>query len=143
MICYRCHCIYSAIISVLCAVCLYKTWRLDRVGLTGPESSLHELTVRIHRAGIPLRVVYQRKDGLLLGAIFLTETDQGIAELVCLPIDSEKIGKWAGTVVVVDDSNPDCPCDTSSWGENGLRLGPLVLFGDPAILERIRKACEN
>jgi hypothetical protein len=137
------HCTCSAIIAALCIVCLYQTWRLYQVGLTASQSSLHELTLRLHRAGSPLRVVPQRKDGFLLGAIFLTETDQGIAELQRLPIDPGKSALWTGTVVVIDDSNPDFACDTGSWAENGLRRGPLVFFGDRAIIESIRKAYEN
>jgi hypothetical protein len=26
------------------------------------------------------------------------------------------------------------------WGEHGMRIGPFVLFGDPALLGRIRQA---
>jgi len=137
------HGVYWAIIATLGAFSLYQTWGRDFSSPKRSDSQLYELTLCLHRARVPLRVVPQRKDGLLIDAMLLTETDKSVAELQHLPIDATRPDLWRGTVLVLDDSNKDFACDTTGWGDNGLRLGPLLLFGDRAILERIRKVYEN
>ena len=137
------HAAYWVIIAALCAFGLYQTWRRDYFSADRSDGHLCELTLCLHRAQVPLRVVPQRKDGLLLDAMLLTETDTSVAELQHLPIDATRMDLWRGAVLVLDDSNKDFACDTTGWGDNGLRLGPLLLFGDREILERIRKVYEN
>jgi hypothetical protein len=53
--------------------------------------------------------------------------------------------KWKGVVYCMREAwgSPVPPDELNSCGEYGLRLGDLLLFGDPALLDRIRKMAQQ
>lgn len=56
-------------------------------------------------------------------------------------IGPSRIGRWEG-VVFCEKNNEFIEIESDdqqlqNWGEHGMRIGPLVFFGDPALLQRI------
>jgi hypothetical protein len=53
-----------------------------------------------------------------------------------------KAGQWRGIVFCQQDGE-QCwilaDFIRDNWGEYGMRIGPFVFFGDPELLQRIRK----
>jgi hypothetical protein len=65
--------------------------------------------------------------------IYICSSPRGWGELQILKRAPECAGRWRG-VVFCERAGADC----EDWGDNGLRIGPLLLFGDPSLLLRIR-----
>jgi hypothetical protein len=72
---------------------------------------------------------------------YLTTAARPPAELFWLPKDTKKMDRWVGVVycerVLRYEERAGA---VRSWGDCGLRAGPFVFFGDPALLSRIRAA---
>jgi hypothetical protein len=74
--------------------------------------------------------------------LYLCERPQAREQLQRLVRAVEYSDSWRGVVF--------CECNKrlgevsdeqmADWGEHGMRLGPFVFFGDPALLRRIRQA---
>jgi hypothetical protein len=73
---------------------------------------------------------------------YLCERERPWEELVVLPLRAERAGRWRGVVLVLPAAAPlRVPAeDVDGWGRNGLRAGPLLCFGDEALLRRIAEA---
>ena len=102
--------------------------------------SLHDLAVQLQQNGANLRAVPQRPDGLLLDAIYLTQTQQDASTLGRLYIDPNHPEKWTGTVIVLQEGLRTGHYYSSDWGEHGWIWGPFLFFGDGEILAEIRRA---
>jgi hypothetical protein len=137
---FKVHCTYNLIIAGFLAFCLYQQFYLKRTNDGVLENKLHEVIVRVHEAGLPLRAVAQRTDVHWLSPMYLTQTELNSEELQELPINPAVADRWTGSVIVFYDTPGH---DTSDWGENGLHWGPLVFFGDKLILVKILQALEK
>lgn len=55
-------------------------------------------------------------------------------------IGTSRLGEWQGVVFLDRLGNIDLLAEEiQTWGEHGLQIGPYVFFGDPDLLQRIRK----
>jgi hypothetical protein len=106
-----------------------------------PPHTLVELTEQLSRAGLSLYVVpmtdISPEEGL-----FLCERPQPREQLQRLVRAVEHGDRWRGIVLCEWNRHVGEVSDEqlADWGEHGLRLGPFVFFGDPALLRRIRQA---
>ncbi len=67
--------------------------------------------------GLPLRPVASNYQGGVGQNLFLTRTDQGLAQLNILPKTAERIEKWRGSVYCERLSNPDSrSLQIQDWG---------------------------
>jgi hypothetical protein len=72
---------------------------------------------------------------------YLTTAARPEAELYGLVKDTSTMRPWAGVVYCERLRNPaDRQIVLEWWGDCGLQSGHFVLFGDPALLARIRNA---
>jgi hypothetical protein len=56
-------------------------------------------------------------------------------------IGTPRLGRWEG-VVFCESVGSLCAFEDQelqSWGEHGMHIGPILCFGDPALLRRIQK----
>jgi hypothetical protein len=109
---------------------------------TEPSLTLTELTELLSQNTPELHMVPVRKDALEEG-IYLCTQRQPLEQLAFLPRNSIGAGRWQGVVYCEGVTHDDFGIEEhelQSWGEHGMRVGPLLLFGDPAVLDRIHKA---
>ena len=108
---------------------------------SAPPHNLTELAEMSRQFGLPLHVVPLRDSSLEEG-IYLCQCAQSREELQRLARAAEDGDYWRGVVFCelnqrlgeIDDD------EWRRWGEYGMLIGPFVLFGDPALLRRIRQA---
>jgi hypothetical protein len=72
----------------------------------------------------------------------LTTTEKNDAELRELAVHPSKVDQWKGSVIVFSDNAP-WPHDTEDWGENCLRWGAFLMFGDKEVLMQIAKVLDG
>ena len=76
-------------------------------------------------------------------AYLSTEAKPG-AELYWLVKDPRRMQRWAGVVYCERARRYEHREGVvEGWGDCGLRVGPFVFFGDPALLARIRTLLED
>jgi hypothetical protein len=108
-----------------------------------PPQTLTELAARLSQGTPPLHVVmlHQRVPEGPMYVCIEPRSPESLQELLCYP-SRVKAGQWRGIVFcqqkgeqcwILDDFIHD------NWGEYGTRIGPFVFFGDPELLQRIRK----
>jgi hypothetical protein len=106
-----------------------------------PPRTLGELTERLRRSDPPLYAVplaeHAPEDG-----VFLCDRPRPREEVQHLPRVPEFARRWRGVVYCERvGAASRIPADfVAGWGEYGLRVGPFVCVGDPALLDRIREA---
>jgi hypothetical protein len=95
------------------------------------------LVAYLNEAGLALRMVSARKDGVIDQAAFLTITDQEWEDLDRLFKNPKWISQWRGTLYCKRNT---AGYDLSHWGDYSLVAGPFLFFGDPELLARVRDA---
>lgn len=92
--------------------------------------------------GLGLRVVSTLKDnGGTDRMAFLTTTDQGWEELSRLPRGRSQVERWRGTLYCErGPAGGDWADLKRQWGDCCLVAGPFLLYGDRALLGRLRAA---
>jgi hypothetical protein len=114
----------------------------------GPPSApddwqVPDLLARLEARGLRLHAVAaSRATGDLRMGAYLCEDERPWEDLAGLPIGAAYAGRWHGVVLVTGPFGPLAPLpeEAAGWGENGLRAGPFVFFGDAALLRRIAEA---
>jgi hypothetical protein len=114
-------------------------YRLLR-GPAAPPRTLTELTELLSRDASSLYVV-PIVEGNPEAGIYLCTRSRTRDQLMGLPRAREHAHRWQGVahcemvgkMVAVDEY------DIQSWGEYGMQIGPFLFFGDPDLLQRIRK----
>jgi hypothetical protein len=100
-----------------------------------------QLVAYLNGKGLGVRAVPTVRDGAIRDSAFLTTTSQPWNAFNRLRKDPEQIDQWQGTLY----------CERAphweSWGDPFLQggdcclvVGPFFLFGDPALLGRVRDA---
>jgi hypothetical protein len=107
-----------------------------------PRCTIAGLTERLRRAGLAFDVVPQTDISPEEG-VYLCERPQLREQLQWLWRTAQYGDRWRGIVFCEFNKRrlgeiPDE--ELERWGEYGLRLGPFVFFGDPALLWQIRQA---
>jgi hypothetical protein len=112
-----------------------------------PEKSwaIPDLINHLESHGVTLNVLYHQPDdpgeGCYLSTHSLTREDA--SKLVMNPVC---VDKWTGVIFLFPQRKgllflPDEEIET--WGECGLLLGGLVLFGDPELLRKIAETADS
>jgi hypothetical protein len=103
--------------------------------------TLTELTQRLHQAGLSLHVV-QMTDTTPEAGLYFCERSQPREVLQWLRRAAEYGERWRGVVFCeLRERQGEFPdTELERWGEYGLRIGPFLFFGDPALLRRIDQA---
>ena len=75
-------------------------------------------------------------------ALFLCEGERTWEELSVLNPRPDLVENWKGVLLArpVKGLPREGPDGTDGWGETGLVVGEVALFGDPALIARVRKA---
>jgi hypothetical protein len=106
-----------------------------------PPRTLTELSALLRQFDPPLYVVPMTDHDPEAG-FYLCDRPQPRERLQFLRRLPESADRWRGVVFCergrhvgeIEDS------EWQRWGDYGMRIGPFVLFGDPALLGRIRQA---
>ena len=77
------------------------------------------------------------------GGLWVCERPRSWDELARLRRAPEYAYRWQGVVLCERIGEMTELVDTEIWGEHGMQVGPLLLFGDPALLRRIHQAILN
>jgi hypothetical protein len=109
---------------------------------------VHDLAAYLEGRGLRLHISPSWAGGNARTNAYLSTTAKPGAELYGLAKNRRKMHPWAGVVYCervryqevregVAEWRED---ELQSWSDCGLRVGPFVFFGDPALLARIRTA---
>lgn len=112
-------------------------------GSVSSPRTLAELAARLSQGTPPLHVVPQFPDRLE-DTFWVSTTLHSREQLWGLGRQPElaKKGQWQGIVMCESRGKGSVILDEfieENWGEYGMRVGPFVLFGDPDLLQVIRK----
>jgi hypothetical protein len=120
----------------------WQIHRIRRLDVTGWD--IPRLVSHLHARGIPVRIVYTRKDGLTKGNAFLTTTDLPFDAINTLPRGKKYISDWHGVVYCEMVMNPARRADVAI-GMDGCSLerDHFVFVGDPQMLGRIAAALRD
>ncbi len=134
----------------LASLAVLLTARLSRpAGEEGSRPPLPDTTAwtmadlhhHLEDRGLHLRAAGTWENGPVLRNAFLTREERPWADLGGLVKDPSRIAGWAGVVyceqAIFSRAREDA---LVGWGECGLRAGPFVFFGDPAMLAQLRDA---
>jgi hypothetical protein len=124
----------------LCAAAVPLAHRLLRPR-ADPPRTLAELAELLRQSEPPLYVVPMTDHGPEAG-FYLCEQPRSREQLQWLRRAAEQGERWRG--IVFCEMNRSLgeieENEWQRWGAYGMRRGPFVLFGDPALLGRIREA---
>jgi hypothetical protein len=107
------------------------------------EWQVPDLLARLEARGLRLHAVpASRATGDLRMGAYLCEDERAWEDVAGLPTSAAHAGRWRGVVLVTGRFGPFAPVpeEAAGWGENGLRAGPFMFFGDTALLRRIAAA---
>jgi hypothetical protein len=102
-----------------------------------------DLLARLEARGLRLHAVpTSRATGDLRMGAYLCERERPWEDLAGLPTGPAHAARWRGVVLVTGPFGPLAPLpeEEAGWGENGLRAGPFVFFGDATLLRQIAGA---
>lgn len=135
----------SVSIFLVSAATIPLAYRLLRRPVVPPRT-LTELTARLAKDAPELCVVAVPENRLQDGIYICTQPQprDRLGRLVRnrRVIGTHRFGRWQGVVFcervghigVISDE------ELQGWGEYGMQIGPLLFFGDPALLRRIHNA---
>jgi hypothetical protein len=107
-----------------------------------PPRTLVELAALLRQSEPPLYAVPMTDQDPEVG-FYLCEQPRPREQLQQLRRLAEHSDRWRGVVFCEMDGYQGGEIgesDWQRWGEHGMRIGRFVLFGDPALLGRIRQA---
>jgi hypothetical protein len=120
-----------------------RVWQIqrNRRGADVSDWDIPKLVSHFHARGLPVRIVFTKKDGVTMSNAFLTTTDQGFDELNVLPRGKRYIDQWRGVVYCEIIKNRQQRTDASIGMEGYyLERDHFIFVGDPALLARIGTA---
>ncbi|MFO0841694.1 MAG: hypothetical protein U0797_04730 [Gemmataceae bacterium] len=101
---------------------------------------LPQLVEHLNGSGLRLKVVPSRRDGRWDDTVYLTRDHDATWETFQRKnLTAERLSAWQGSVYAHRiGSRTDLETHLVNWQGQGVRAGNFLLFGDPALLERIR-----
>lgn len=117
---------FTVVAAGMAAVLIHSALRKP----PGPPRDMAELLERVRPLG--LHVVTANKNCNPTQGVYLCVAPRPHDELNALPYEPESVGRWSGVVFVTHSA--------ASWENAGERVGPFVLFGDPALVRRVLEA---
>jgi hypothetical protein len=129
--------IFVGLFVVLAAATPFATRSLSRS--VDPPRTLTALTELLSQEAPSLYVVPLREDYPEAG-IYICVQSQPREQLMRLGRCSEFAGTWQGVVFCERVGNFSVveEHEIQGWSEHGMQVGPLLFFGDPNLLRRIR-----
>jgi len=109
-----------------------------------PPRTLSELRSRLSRCAPPLYTVWYFEDNPENG-IWICAQPPSRKQLPILFRHPIHANHWKG-FVFCERISKQCTIPEGTirdWGEHAMQIGPLLFFGDPDLLRRIRKAIEG
>jgi hypothetical protein len=134
--------VYKGLIGLLGMACLIQSYWLYQSKNT-QEFSPQSVACRLRQAGLNIRVVSERQDGLLIENMFLTQSDLEDGEIRSLAIDTRRMDRWRGTVKVFYEPSLRFPRWIGEDNEYSYRHGPYLMFGDEKLLKTIKEVLES
>jgi hypothetical protein len=127
------------IVGLLTALVHY--WGVEARPEGMDDWTIEDLVMHLRTRGVEFRTVATYKNGSINTGAFLTTTDKPWDELNALTVCSERIERWQGTVFCGRvEGGPGNDPRLQLWGNNCLRRGPFIFFGDAALRARIDAA---
>jgi hypothetical protein len=106
-----------------------------------PADTIPALVAHLQQHGILLRVVPDARDGDICAGAYLTRTSKDWDQLVMWGRIPGQLPHWQGTLHVKPDDNAQLRAELLARSKGGcLVYGQLLLFGDPDLIEDVRKA---
>jgi hypothetical protein len=100
-----------------------------------------DLIRHLEARGLGLRAHSTSKAGVIIHNVFLTTGPRSWATLSRLGMYPEAIADWDGVAYCEYITWPqERELEVGPWGACGLRVDPFLFFGDPRLLEQIRRA---
>jgi hypothetical protein len=121
-------------------------YHLARRPVSSPSTPT-ELTVLLAQRAPSLYVISEVEHRPECGIYICTQPQlrEQLSWLVRNPLilGTSRIGKWEGVVFCEKvEKLPGWKIEEhvlQSWGQHGMQIGPLLFFGDPSLLQRIRE----
>ena len=112
-----------------------------------PPRTLAELSARLSQCQPPLYVTRQSQNSPE-GAMYVCTMPRSREQLCGLACDPKGVerGQWQGIVLCRMNGEMTWIEDDfihEHWGQYGMRIGQLVFFGDPDLLQRIRAEMQS
>jgi hypothetical protein len=121
-------------------------WQVHRSrrGVDVAGWDIPQLVSHLHARGLPVRLVFTRKEGITRSNAFLTTTDLSFESLNVLPRGKKYIDEWRGVVYCEIIREPGRRTD-ASIGMDGcfLERDHFIFVGDPDLLARIGAALRD
>jgi hypothetical protein len=92
---------------------------------------------RLRERGLCLHLYAAGEDAEVGRCLFLADGPRRAGELRALPRLPGSLARWRGVAFAEELADPS---DSALGGDGVLRYGRVVLFGDPALLARVRDA---
>jgi hypothetical protein len=103
----------------------------------GMPDLLHHLETR----GLHYHAIPTLENAPILWSAYLTRQERPWEDYGRHCMDPGRIDRWSGVVYCQREVREEArEFEVLLWGECGLRAGPFVFFGDPAMLAEIRAA---
>jgi hypothetical protein len=131
---------YKLLILITTGGCLVQSYRLHSYKLPrdSSDSCLHNCACTLLKGGLKCRIVSERNDGLLVGAIYLTQTELKDIEIRNLWPSSISVSQWQGTVKITYDSNlSKTEHRFINSDDSEYHCGPFVVVGDQELIRKI------
>jgi hypothetical protein len=111
------------------------------------ERRLHDwdiaqLAAHLNRKGVPVRLVPVSENAPLGSAAYLTTTAKDWDDLNHLMKLPQRIPEWRGTLYCERIRENDTSYLLGQWGDQGLKIGPFLFYGDTELLDRVRSALD-
>ncbi len=105
-----------------------------------PPGTLTETIELLGQCEPPFHTVPVMEKSLESG-VYLCERPWSLHQLQLLPRAPEYAHRWRGVVFCqhIGRCSEFPPEELQSWGEHGMKIGPLLFFGDPDLLRRVQR----
>jgi hypothetical protein len=129
-----------AIVSIFfAAVAVIPVWKCSRPTPAYDTWKVHDLVSHLEQSDTGLHLVFVRGDKNPVGGVYFCDRPRSRGELQRLQRQRKVADAWRGVVFAERMTKTiDLSVDTLNWEENGLIVGDVLLFGDPALLARIK-----
>jgi hypothetical protein len=116
----------------------------ERSGVCMDGWDVRDLVGFLETQGLRLHISPTWAGGNACTSAYLSMEAKPGTELYWLPKDRRAMHRWAGVVYCERSRRyENREGVVEAWGDCGLRAGPFVFFGDPALLTHIRTALED
>lgn len=138
-----CPCPFLGLIAVLVVVGFFSSSGSEPLDTRNWD--LAKLVKHLHDAGLQLKAVSTRADGLWANSLYLCENpDATWRDFQTKNRNLDCIDQWKGAVWVERlGRNASTEWYVGQWGSNGFQLDRFVVFGEARLVERILQTLQR